>query len=442
VSDARQPRATALTVGRVRRVWHLLERDDALLKHGIIVAGASLAATLLNYIYQFAMGRMLGPEQYGILGALTSLVYVLSVPAQSIQTSMARTISLIRGAGRTCDVGHVARVMAGRIALGALAGLVAVTAASGWIARFLQIPSRVLCLLLGPVLLLGLLGPALNGSLLGLQRFACLGITQVAGAAGKVMLGVALVGVGLGVEGAFSAFAGGLIVNLLLSGWFMREVLAQSPVSADVPRVAAYSMLALITYLGLALLYNIDVLLVRRFFTAAEAGYYIGAATLARAVYFGSIALSGAMFPKAALRSGSGDAEGTSRFLRGTLVYVGLLAGFGALVLNVFPDAILSLSLGAAYAGGQQLVGILSVAMLLLALTHVMISYGLAVGRKWIVAPLMLGVGVQAVGIVALHSSLQQVAAVVTVGLSVTFIGMSAAMIVQSRMCKKHEVLQ
>ena len=47
-------------------------------------------ANLLNFIFHFAMGRMLGPEGYGVFAVLMSLLYIYSIPVESIQNLVSK----------------------------------------------------------------------------------------------------------------------------------------------------------------------------------------------------------------------------------------------------------------------------------------------------------------------------------------------------------------
>ena len=51
-----------------------------------------------SYLFQFFMARMLGPAEYGIFAVLTSITYILTIPAISVLTRVLMTI------GRTPSV--------------------------------------------------------------------------------------------------------------------------------------------------------------------------------------------------------------------------------------------------------------------------------------------------------------------------------------------------
>lgn len=404
----------------------VLNRNDALLKHGIIVLTASALGSVLNYLYQLFMGRMLGPEQYGIFGALISLTYIFTVPAQTIQVSTMKSVSKLQAIGRTEDVGFFIRHMVKRVCLAGLLGMVAVFAASGLIADFLRIPS------VGPVMVLGiafffqLLAPTFSGSLQGLQRFVRLGVSGITGAGGKLLFGLALVSFGFGVGGALAGLVLGALVSILLGVYFLRDVLTSPPGNKAMPKISSYSAYTFLAFLFIALFYNIDVILVKRFFDPAQAGYYVAASTLARAIFFGSVAIAGAMFPKVSASHENGNGGATGKLLKDALLYTGLLAGMGALVLNLFPRFAVSLLYGSAYKESIELVGLFSIGMLFFSLVYVLVFYQLALGRKRFLPLLAIGAVVEVMGIVLFHGSLWTVVSIFAVVMTLIFLGMLA----------------
>ena len=47
----------------------------------------------LNFLFHFAMGRMLGPSDYGVLAVLMSIVYIYGVPTEAIQNIISKYTS-------------------------------------------------------------------------------------------------------------------------------------------------------------------------------------------------------------------------------------------------------------------------------------------------------------------------------------------------------------
>src|SRR4030095_5805242 len=56
----------------------------SLLKNSTIVIVGVVVSNILAYVFHFIAGRMLGPEDYGIFGALMALFLLISLPAGAL----------------------------------------------------------------------------------------------------------------------------------------------------------------------------------------------------------------------------------------------------------------------------------------------------------------------------------------------------------------------
>jgi O-antigen/teichoic acid export membrane protein len=409
----------AALVAAVRRV---LDRDDGLLKHSAILLVAGTSGHVVNYVYQLVMGRMLGPEQYGSFGALMALAYILSVPVQAIQATTVRRVASLDAERRWAGAGAIARRTLLRVGVFGLIALAVLASLGPLIASFLRIGSAAPVLILSGALYLLLLGPALGGTLMGLQRFLKLGVMQIAGACGKLAFSVGLVALGAGLNGAVAGLTMGAWVCLLLGGWFLRDALAAKGQIAVLPRARTDFAIALASYVGLTLLYTIDTLVVKRVFDPSSAGSYVAVSTLSRSIFFGSSAIAGAMLPKAATRAADGDSQGVARLLRRALVYTVLLATAGALLLNACRGDLVTLVFGNTYMENTRVLRILSIGMCLLSLCNVMVLFGIAKRQRHVPAIVVGGALVEAVALVAFHQTIGTVAMVFTATMGVSFL--------------------
>jgi O-antigen/teichoic acid export membrane protein len=176
----------------------------------LVVAPAMAAANALNYAFNLVMSRLLGPADYGALGALLALVLVGTVPGVALQAVVARHTTL---AGEA--VGRLwARVLVAVVAVGGALGLLTV-AASPALRAFLHLQPLGPCLWLAAALLPLPLLSAVQGMLQGREWFGALAAVLLVAAAGRLAAGVGLVSGGLGVSGAMAATAIGSAVAVL-----------------------------------------------------------------------------------------------------------------------------------------------------------------------------------------------------------------------------------
>ena len=70
--------------------------EQKLAKHGLIMVFFSLLTAFFNYLYQLFMGRLLTPEEYGILFSLINIFYIFSVLSSTVQTTMTKYASQLK----------------------------------------------------------------------------------------------------------------------------------------------------------------------------------------------------------------------------------------------------------------------------------------------------------------------------------------------------------
>lgn len=73
----------------MRRLVNRLRSSETVKSHSTLFVG-TMALAFSGFLYQFAMGRLLGPADFAIFTVLFSFVYVLSAFILSIQSGVAR----------------------------------------------------------------------------------------------------------------------------------------------------------------------------------------------------------------------------------------------------------------------------------------------------------------------------------------------------------------
>jgi len=68
-------------------------KNSKFLKDNIILFIGSIMAGVFGFIFHFYMGRILGPADYSILGVILSIVYIMSIGLNTLQTAMTKFVS-------------------------------------------------------------------------------------------------------------------------------------------------------------------------------------------------------------------------------------------------------------------------------------------------------------------------------------------------------------
>ena len=75
-------------------------KNDELVKEGTIMFISGTIVGIFNYCYQVYMGRALGPEEYGVFGALFAIFYLIGIISQTLGTSTTQFVSKFVGEGK------------------------------------------------------------------------------------------------------------------------------------------------------------------------------------------------------------------------------------------------------------------------------------------------------------------------------------------------------
>ena len=180
-------------------------RNNEFLRNTFVLFIATMLMNFFGYLFHFYVGRKLGPVDYGIYGALSSILYLLTVPYTAIQITITKFVSNFKMSNEYAKIKYL--IIASIIKLG-IYGIIFVAfflSLSKIIANFLHIGTLTPLFLLGLLFIISILIPINRGVLQGLQNFKNLGYSYIMEGFLKLLFGIILVGLGFGVNGAIGA---------------------------------------------------------------------------------------------------------------------------------------------------------------------------------------------------------------------------------------------
>lgn len=382
-------------------------RKNPLIKNGLIFFSGSMAISAGNYIFHLVLGRMLGPADYGILASLISLSVILSIPMSTVQTVIIKIASNCKVSQNYGRLRFVLETFLKNSFLAGLIFLAILYAIAGPLARFLKIPDSRLIFFLGFLLLLCFLIPITRGILQGLQKFKALSLNFFIEALVKTILAIFLVIIGFKVYGALLAIILSTLAAFIASFRPLKFIFAASPQKTHFRKAARYSLPVFCSLFFFALLYNLDVVLVKHFLPEQAAGLYSALSKLGQIIFFATGAISAVMFPMVAEKYQKG--ENHNHLLIQSLKIVSIAGSLAVIFYFVFPNLVIRLLFGASYLAVAPLAGLFALAMLFLSLINILISYHLSIHSfKFIF--LVAGAGIAEILLIAFyHHSLGQV---------------------------------
>jgi O-antigen/teichoic acid export membrane protein len=345
------------------------------------LAGAVMAANVIALAFTIVFARVLDNSGYGSLAALVSTFLILSVPGTALQVTVAREVSRAVAEGEEHPASGVWGWLTTLAVVGVGATLVSILAREP-IAHAIGVPDLPWAASAAlPAGCLWLILSVQRGALQGLQRYKLVGVSLVAEAAARLAAGLILVAAGLGVTGAFLGTVASIgTVCALLTIPLLRAAGPHSqhherPLRNLVGRawapVAALSLIAV--------LQNIDVIVVKHIAEKDAAGSYAAAAVIAKGVIWIAVGLGLYLLPEAARRTRMGiDARPV---LVRTLALVAAVSLPAVLLYVVAARLVLTAVFGESYADAAGALPWLAIAMSLLACGYLSVQYLLALER-------------------------------------------------------------
>lgn len=350
-----------------------------------LLTGSALlfvSATLVNagnYLFNLLMGRWFGPAAFADISLVVTLFLVMSFITAGLQTPAARFGALYAADHDwqgLADVRRWAKRRAAWIAAGLMAALIA---GSGLWAQFFGAASHWMFVIFGVFIPFYILQGVDRGLLQGRTRFGWLAVTYQVEMWARLILSLGLALLGLGVNGAVLGIGLSFVAAWLVAQRVGKDLPPAQTLAADVSKeIMLFTGPVLVAQLGQILINNSDILIVRRFFVAEEAGAYAALALIGRMVFFATWSIVTAMFPIVAQRFRRGEAHRPLFYLS-----LGIVLGGSLLIVAVtvfFPTQIVRLLFGDAYLAIAPLLWVYAVATMFYALANVVINYRLSIG--------------------------------------------------------------
>jgi glycosyltransferase involved in cell wall biosynthesis/O-antigen/teichoic acid export membrane protein len=357
----------------------VLARSETLKAAGM--AAATMANNALALVFTILFARLLGAEDYGSLAALVSLFVILAVSGSAVQVAVARETAL----GRLGEGGRLAATLNSWRRRLLVAGA-AVTAAAALlrqpIADLVSVQEVWAAAAIAPTAVLWLLLSVERGALQGVHAYKPVAWSIVLEAAGRLVFGLVLVAAGLGVTGAYLGTPLTLLATALGLWWVSRARFGKPAVGGAARRLVGLvggAWPAVVGLFLLAVLQNVDVIMVKRQIGGSEAGAYAAAAVAARAVVWVAIGIGLYLLPEAtrASRHGRDPRPALAR----ALGVVAAVAVPMLVVYALFPETVLRLAFGPETVVAADALFVLGCAMTLLSIGYLGVQYMLALGR-------------------------------------------------------------
>jgi O-antigen/teichoic acid export membrane protein len=371
----------------------------------VLLTGSGLV-TAINFAYNIAVARFLGPTAFGHATAVYTLLILISAVTLSFQIVSAKVVaqqSSLEGKSTAYRGFHRSAWQCGIFV--ALLLLLFQKAIAG----YLNLPSPMLVVLLAVGVAFYVPLGSRRGYIQGAYGFDRLASNLVL--EGLVRLGGSLLSIklGYGVNGVIAANAAAVAMAYFASVPNLAPVV---PHALHVPHAFREALQAIVFFAGQVLINNCDIVLVKHFFPSDAAGLYAAVALVGRVVFAFSSAVINTMFPVMA-GTRSEQRKGHSVLVISLLLVLGI-GSVIALSLRLAPAWIWTALFGSQFAiagkyGLPYLLALYAATTVVYALSVVIIAYEMSykiANTSWVQLAFS---AVLFAGICRFHSSLQEV---------------------------------
>ncbi len=389
-------------------------------KDNLILFFSSLIFSFLAYIFQFFMGRALGPIDYGVLSALFSLIYIFAVIVYIIQISISDFTTRFVVRKKFKKINYLLRATTSKLIFLAIIASILFLLISPMIQSFLKINSFTPFILLSLILVASLLLPIQRGALQGLQNFKGLGLNYMFEGFCRLFFGILLIYFGFGVNGAVGAIAIAYFLAYLVAFPFLKKYYKKYDEKFNIKEFGSFLIPVTISLFLLTLMYTVDIIFVRHFLSSLDAGYYAAIVLFGRMLLFAIIPICTVLFPKVTERHENNQPH--LDLLMKTLALILLITIPGTIFFYFFSDLIVSILLGSIYISIAPYIALFALTMTIFSLVYALAHYFLSLHKTGFIYILALFTFIEIVSLILWHSSILQVIYTLLIVFSTQFI--------------------
>jgi O-antigen/teichoic acid export membrane protein len=375
----------------------------------LYVTLGSLLASFFSYLLQFYLGRKLTVADFGTFTALLSLAYIFSVPAGVFGTSLIKKVASLSGKSDIKALSGLFKSLSILSFVLMLLIFFAFFVLRGVLATFLKIDDSLIIYGFAFLMALSFVGAVPSAYLQGTLRYKAFGAFTSLTSLIRLIFPIILISLGFGVFGAFMGMSFSIVVSYLVFLFLIKKLLTtktEGRLSGHYQDLLTFGFPVLFVNLGMMLLNNVDLILVKNIFDPATAGYYAGTVTLGKILLFGAGTVTVIMFPKIASQTDKTKIMSLFNFFLSIQL---ILAIGGVAAFMVFPRLLTVLFFGERFIHSVLYLASFSLFIGLYVLVNFMIMFFLAVNKTNVAYLLVAAVIAQILLISRYHATVFQV---------------------------------
>lgn len=370
----------------------------------------------LNYIFQLAMGRMLGVQSYGILNALLSLLVILSIPTSTVLMLTVKYVAKYNSVSDNISMKRFLNMHMLNVFLCSILWCIFAISISTSVTRYLKLTSNIYVLIIIFIAGVMFVSTIPLGVVQGLRKFSQLGQLSILGTVVKLVLSITVIVIGYSIMSVLSSI---LIANLVvfiiglytirkrfyISKYEKKQLIESNAYPSQRYQVFQELFPILIMNLCITVFTNIDIIMVNHYFSNKIASLYSCASLFGNMLIYLSAAVVTAMFP--AIVHAKEINKATIKPLKQAITYTIIICGVYVMLLYVLCPIVINLMYGREFQNAVMYTRIKVIAIVPYCVLTVLANYNLAINKTlYTNIILMIGCIIEVTMLFMFHNSI------------------------------------
>ncbi len=382
-----------------------------LISGSIFVFFGVIVSSFFSFLLNLFLVRSFTASDYGVYASLLSLFTLASIPVQSLTTVAVRFATEFFAKDKFDEAKNLYTKLLRFVFVLALLIFLGFAVFSAFLREFLHLDNTWYIIQVGLIVSLAYLSVVNTAFLQSLLKFPFISLSLIMGGALRIIIAVSLVAIGFKVFGALWAVFLAFFVSFLISFLplrFLIEKKRSKNIDFSLKDISRYALPASIAILSLNSFISTDVILVKHFFNAQDAGLYGGLSLVGKVIFYFTGPISSVMFPLLVKRHSTG--QSFNSLFYSALFLVAIPSIFIVIFYYVFPLYSINFFLGGhEYEIVSPYLGTYGLFIIVFSILNIFVNFFLSIKKTRIFFVVGLGALFQMILISLFHKTFSQV---------------------------------
>jgi O-antigen/teichoic acid export membrane protein len=344
------------------------------LKNNSIVILGVVISNLLSYFFHLTAGRILGPKDYGELGALMALIFIFTIPSTAIGFGISRFTSKFFTENAIWKIGLLRRVSQKHVLVLSVTLILLTIVFEEKIRVLLNIDAKYSIIIVGICILPALLLSVNRGILQGIYKYYFFSWNCIYEASARILLLGFFLYIGYGVIGAVLSYGFAYLIAYFLIFPYLKEINYDASKAEELNIWSIYKFIFLVLGVNVLVesMLNVPSLFIKHYYSSEFTGYWTAALNIAKISLFLSSSISLVMVPEL---SGITDFKKRKSIFKKSASLVLLISIICAFLFFLIPKIFILLLYGQAFLGAVPILQWMGFAMIFIGLSQVWANY-------------------------------------------------------------------